>query len=105
MVSYMGKVEMINLHHFLKNLLVDKCLKSLFQLLNVDYNIGPLRTEENMYLAAPPHVARDFPEQLQRLVGYTMSGTSFGYFGEYQHPREALAPHGVVAPSSSELHL
>lgn len=58
--------------------------------LNVDYNLGPLRTEENMYLAAPPSVACDFPVPLQRLVGYEMSGTSFGYFGEYYHPREAL---------------
>ena len=49
-----------------------------------------LRQEENQYLACPPEVARVLSPELQALVGYTMPGTSFGYFAEYQHPSEAL---------------
>lgn len=49
-----------------------------------------LRQEENQFLACPPDVARTLSPTLQALVGYTMPGTSFGYFAEYQHPREAL---------------
>jgi hypothetical protein len=49
-----------------------------------------LRQEENQFLACPVDVAQKLSPELQALVGYTMPGTSFGYFAEYQHPREAL---------------
>jgi hypothetical protein len=57
---------------------------------NCDYNLAHLRQEENQFLACPPHVARTLSPELQELVGWTMPGTSFGYYAEYQHPREAL---------------
>jgi hypothetical protein len=62
---------------------------------NVDYNLSCLRQEENQYLACPPSIAKRLPEPIQRLVGYTMSGYSFGYFGEYQHPRESFGEKPV----------
>lgn len=34
------------------------------------YTLGWLRQEENQYLACPPDVARTFPTELQRLLGY-----------------------------------
>ena len=34
------------------------------------YALGWLRQEENMYLTCPPSVAKDYPEDLQRLLGY-----------------------------------
>ena len=40
--------------------------------------------------AGPPEIARTLSPELQALIGYTMPGTSFGYFAEYQHPAEAL---------------
>ena len=40
--------------------------------------------------AGPPEIARTLSPDLQALIGYTMPGTSFGYFAEYQHPAEAL---------------
>lgn len=58
--------------------------------LNVNYNLAHYRQEENQFLACPPHVARTLSPELQALVGYTMPGTSLGYFAEYQHPKDAL---------------
>jgi len=56
----------------------------------VGYNLGWLRQEENQYLAVPPAVARHLPERLQSLIGYSKGGYALGYFGDVQHPKEAL---------------
>ena len=45
------------------------------------YSLGWLRQEENQYLAVPPEIARTLPENLQRLVGYQLSG-GLGFAGE-----------------------
>ena len=57
--------------------------------LNIDYNLGLLRTEENQYLSCPPEVMKDAPVYMQRLIGYTKSGSSKS-FADYQHPKAAL---------------
>ncbi len=41
---------------------------------NVGYTLSWLRQEENQYLACPPEVARDLPEELARLAGYRARG-------------------------------
>jgi ectoine hydroxylase-related dioxygenase (phytanoyl-CoA dioxygenase family) len=56
----------------------------------VGYNLGWLRQEENQYLAVPPSVARHLPEKLQKLIGYSLGGYALGYFGDVQHPKEVL---------------
>lgn len=38
------------------------------------YSRNWLRQEENQYLAIPPNVARNLPEDLQRLIGYSKQG-------------------------------
>mgnify|MGYP001422756519 CR=1 FL=1 len=43
------------------------------------YSAGWLRQEENQYLANPPEVARDYPEALQRLIGYDFGGPFLGF--------------------------
>lgn len=43
------------------------------------YALGWLRQEENMYLACPPDVARNFPEKLQKLVGYDQFSKGAGW--------------------------
>jgi ectoine hydroxylase-related dioxygenase (phytanoyl-CoA dioxygenase family) len=58
--------------------------------IEVGYNLGWLRQEENQYLAVPPVIARQLPEQLQKLIGYSLGGYALGYFGDVKHPREAL---------------
>ena len=54
------------------------------------YNLGWLRQEENQYLAVPPAIACRLPEKLQKLIGYSLGGYALGYFGDVQHPKEAL---------------
>jgi hypothetical protein len=43
------------------------------------YSAGWLRQEENQYLANPPEVAREYPESLQRLIGYDFGGPFLGF--------------------------
>lgn len=74
----------------------ENCSSSRRAGLNIDYNLSLLRQEENQYLACPPSIAATLPEDLQELVGYTMPGTSFGYFAEYQHPKEAIMAAAVT---------
>ena len=45
----------------------------------LQYALAWLRQEENQYLANPPEVAREFPEQLQRLVGYDYAAPYLGF--------------------------
>lgn len=52
----------------------------------VSYSLGWLRQAENQYLAYPPEVAKDFPSELQRLVGYAIHEPNLGWF-EGQDPR------------------
>jgi ectoine hydroxylase-related dioxygenase (phytanoyl-CoA dioxygenase family) len=40
--------------------------------MHLSYTLGWLRTEENHYLTATPHVVRDFPRRAQELLGYSV---------------------------------
>ena len=42
--------------------------------MTLQYSLGWLRQEENQYLANPPEVARAYPEELRRLIGYDYGG-------------------------------
>lgn len=55
----------------------------------VSYCLGWLRQYENQYLAYPPEVARAFPTELQRLIGYQMHRPNLGGH-EGQDPVTAL---------------
>ena len=55
----------------------------------IHYNLGWLRQEENQILAAPPEVARHFPEVLQRLIGYDLGGPYLGFI-EQGNPHRLL---------------
>ena len=57
------------------------------------YNLGWLRQEENQVLSSPPEIARHFPEQLQRLIGYDLGGPYLG-FVEQGNPIRLLRDDG-----------
>jgi ectoine hydroxylase-related dioxygenase (phytanoyl-CoA dioxygenase family) len=48
--------------------------------LNVTYTLGWLRQEENQYLSCPPHIAKNFDQQLTDLIGYSFGNYSLGFF-------------------------
>ena len=58
--------------------------------LRVGYNASLLRSEENMFVSNPPEIAKNYPDHIQRLCGYTVRGANCGTFCDFQHPREAL---------------
>ena len=66
------------------------------------YSLGWLRQEENMYLAVPPHIARDLPEHVQHLIGYKIHGGFLGWV-EGQDPHIVLEDHySDVMPATPE---
>ena len=70
--------------------------------MNVDYNVGWLRQEENQYLAVPLEVARTLPESLQRLIGYARGAYALGYVGDLRDPIELLRPEAAAPASASD---
>jgi ectoine hydroxylase-related dioxygenase (phytanoyl-CoA dioxygenase family) len=57
---------------------------------NVGYTLSWLRQEENQYLACPPEVARELPEEVARLAGYRRGAYALGYYGDLQDPYDAV---------------
>ena len=66
--------------------------------LNADYTLGWLRQEENQYLSVPPDVARQLPERMRDLIGYTLGAYALGYVDDVRHPRDVL--DGTTRPVS-----
>jgi ectoine hydroxylase-related dioxygenase (phytanoyl-CoA dioxygenase family) len=66
---------------------------------NVGYTLSWLRQEENQYLACPPEVARELPEQLARLAGYQRGAYALGYFGDLQDPFDAVRGTTTEGPA------
>ena len=72
--------------------------KAVRRALNVDYVLGWLRQEENQYLSCPPDVARNLPEHIQRLAGYSMGAYALGYMDDVRDPMAML--RGAAGVSS-----
>ena len=60
------------------------------------YSLGWLRQEENQYLAVPPQVAKDLPDHVQRLIGYSLHGDFLGWV-------EGQDPHVVLEDRYSDV--
>jgi hypothetical protein len=60
--------------------------------INITYNLGWLRQEENQYLSVPPDVAATLPEDLLRLMGYARGAYALGYIDDLRDPIEAIRP-------------
>jgi ectoine hydroxylase-related dioxygenase (phytanoyl-CoA dioxygenase family) len=68
--------------------------------INVGYTLSWLRQEENQYLACPPEVARDLPEDLARLAGYRRGAYALGYYGDLHDPYDAVRGEHTEGPAS-----
>ena len=60
--------------------------------INIDYALGWLRQEENQYLSVPLEVAKELPENIQRLMGYRQGAYALGYIDDSRDPIEVLRP-------------
>jgi ectoine hydroxylase-related dioxygenase (phytanoyl-CoA dioxygenase family) len=60
--------------------------------INVDYVLGWLRQEENQYLSYTLDEVRQFPERVQRLLGYEVGAYALGYIDGGRSPMELLHP-------------
>jgi hypothetical protein len=60
--------------------------------LNITYARAWLRQEENQYLSVPQEVAKELPESLQRLMGYSRGAYALGYVDDLRDPIEILRP-------------
>jgi ectoine hydroxylase-related dioxygenase (phytanoyl-CoA dioxygenase family) len=67
---------------------------------NVGYTLSWLRQEENQYLACPPEIARELPEELARLAGYRRGAYALGYYGDLQDPFDAIRGVSARGPAS-----
>jgi ectoine hydroxylase-related dioxygenase (phytanoyl-CoA dioxygenase family) len=61
--------------------------------INVDYVLGWLRQEENQYLSYTLDEVRQFPERVQRLLGYEVGAYALGYIDGGRSPMELLNPN------------
>ena len=68
---------------------------------NVGYTLSWLRQEENQYLACPPEVARELPEDLARLAGYRRGAYALGYYGDLHDPFDAVRGATSDGPATS----
>jgi ectoine hydroxylase-related dioxygenase (phytanoyl-CoA dioxygenase family) len=69
--------------------------------LALQYSLGWLRQEENQYLANPPEVARNYPERLQRLIGYDYGGPYLGFVNG-DSPQRLLQPEHDGPPNRTD---
>jgi ectoine hydroxylase-related dioxygenase (phytanoyl-CoA dioxygenase family) len=58
--------------------------------LNITYDVGWLRQEENQYLSVPADVAATLPDDLLRLIGYRIGAYALGYIDDVRDPIEAI---------------
>jgi ectoine hydroxylase-related dioxygenase (phytanoyl-CoA dioxygenase family) len=58
--------------------------------LNITYNVGWLRQEENQYLSVPQDVAATLDDDLLRLMGYRIGAYALGYIDDVRDPIEAI---------------
>eukprot|EP01043_Picozoa_sp_COSAG02_P055832 COSAG02_NODE_6536_length_3511_cov_1.873974_1_plen_248_part_10 len=58
--------------------------------MNINYSLAFLAQEENQLLACPPHLARNLPRDLQRIIGYFQPSGSLNYVAECQSPEDSV---------------
>ncbi|MGE5210930.1 MAG: phytanoyl-CoA dioxygenase family protein [Acidobacteriota bacterium] len=58
--------------------------------LNITYDVGWLRQEENQYLSCPAEIAATLPDDLLRLMGYRIGAYALCYIDDVRDPIEAV---------------
>ncbi len=58
--------------------------------LNITYDVGWLRQEENQYLSVPREIAKTLSDDMLRLIGYRIGSYALGYIDDVRDPIEAI---------------
>ena len=61
------------------------------------YALNWLRQEENQYLSCPPNIAKDIPQEVRSLIGYSKGGYILGF---YSDPKDKKAVYESVSPEN-----
>ena len=61
------------------------------------YALNWLRQEENQYLSCPPDIAKDIPQEVRSLIGYSKGGYILGF---YSDPKDKKAVYESVSPEN-----
>ena len=67
------------------------------------YCLGWLRQEQNFYLTVPPELAREMPEHIGRLLGYTLHRPFLGWVQDFQDPWDAINGYEELSSGGSDL--
>jgi ectoine hydroxylase-related dioxygenase (phytanoyl-CoA dioxygenase family) len=67
---------------------------------NITYNLAWLRQEENQYLSVPTEIARELPDDLLRLMGYSRGAYALGYVGDLKDPLKVLRGEEATVEST-----
>ena len=67
------------------------------------YTLGWLRQQENMYLACPPDIAKDFSTELRRLLGYAQGSPVMGFYSDPSGGGHELGLSGSFVRRSRQL--
>ena len=67
------------------------------------YCLGWLRQEQNFYLTVPPDQAREMPEALARLLGYSLHRPFLGWVQDFQDPWDAINGYQELSSGGSDL--
>lgn len=62
---------------------------------------GNLRSEENIFLHFPPHIAETYSDEMLEVYGYKASGSGLGWV-DYKEPADAVLGRGKPASDSLE---
>lgn len=65
------------------------------------YTLGWLRQQENMYLACPPDIAKNFTPELRRLLGYAQGSPVMGFYSDPNGGHELASPEVLFGDTVS----
>lgn len=65
------------------------------------YTLGWLRQQENMYLACPPDIAKNFTPELRRLLGYAQGSPVMGFYSNPKGGHELVSPEVIFGDDIS----